>query len=147
MKKFFVLLFLMAIGTSVYAQKSYITVTAHPYSTSYYINITGDVPSGIDNINYYDHQCETSYYSVGEVLNILASYGYEVEMMVGGITMDSAPRVQYLLSKNSSSSQTISKGDVNTDGEVNIADVNEVINLILGYVREHPEILERYGEK
>ena len=66
---------------------------------------------------------------------MLSEYGYEVEFEDGGKC--------FLLSKEIPDGQTISKGDVNTDGEVNIADVNEVINLILGIVREHPEILEQ----
>jgi len=55
-------------------------------------------------------------------------------------TMD---ETHFLLSKEIPSSQTTIKGDVNEDSEVNIADVNEVISLILGIVREHPEILEQ----
>ncbi len=119
MKKFLILLFLMAIGISVYAQKSYITVNAHPYSTAgYKIYLTGDVPSGINNLDYYAHYCESDYYSIGEILNILVGYGYEVEMMVGGITMGSAPRVQYLLSKKISSNEDDAITIVhNDDGE------------------------------
>jgi len=74
---------------------------------------------------------------------MLAERGFVVEQMSCTDT-DSKMRVCVILSKDGTTpSQTISKGDVNTDGEVNIADVNEVISLILGLVREHPEILEQ----
>ena len=48
-----------------------------------------------------------------------------------------------VLSKEVSSGQTIIKGDVNEDSEVNIADINRLVDMILGYVREHPELLEQ----
>ena len=76
---------------------------------------------------------------------MLAERGFEVEQMsCSSVGSSGAMREIVILSKSSTpSDQTISKGDVNTDGEVNIADVNEVITLILGIVREHPEILEQ----
>ena len=112
--------------------------------------MTGDVPDNIEGFKY-----ETDYhywyintnvrkFSTGEILNVLSEYGYEVESMTHCDTNNN--EVLYLLSKEISSGQTISKGDVNTDGEVNIADVNEVISLILGYVREHPNLLEQYAK-
>ena len=149
MKKIILLLLLVLVSVTASARKSYITVFAHPYSGDYYIQMTGDVPSTISgfsyNNNYHYWEATSAYYSVGEVLNMLSGYGYEVELMSGGIQTNNASRVQYLLSKEIPSNQTQIKGDVNTDGEVTIADVNEVIYLILGIVREHPEILEQYG--
>lgn len=147
MKKFLVLLFLMAIvSISASARKSYITVYVNYSGTnwSYDIIMTGDVPNNIEGFKYqttesenywYNNQYSDRKYSRGEILNVLSEYGYEVEFM--------NDNRYFLLSKEISSGQTISKGDVNTDGEINIADVNEVITLILGIVREHPEILEQ----
>lgn len=123
-------------------------ITGSTNSSSSYIQLSGEVPEDIENkgfgYNTSHHYWSVSYgggsgsrYATAEILNWLSEYGYEVEFTDGS---------RFLLSKEVSSSQNISKGDVNTDGEVNIADVNEVINLILGYVREHPEILERYGK-
>ena len=160
MKKLLVLLFLMAIGISASARKSYITVWADCFNGeagqggssgySWAIKMTGDVPDNIEGFKY-----ETDYhywyiitnvrkFSTGEILNVLSEYGYEVESMTnnGGSGSD----VLFLLSKEIPDGQTISKGDVNIDGEVNIADVNEVISLILGYVREHPNLLEQYAK-
>ena len=136
MKKFLVLLFLMAIGTSVYAHKIYVQVYGCPYNGTNYqtIALNGAVPSDMQD-RYY-----TNDKRFGDVLNMLAERGFVVEQMSSYGT--EAELV--ILSKDSTTpSQTISKGDVNTDGEVNIADVNEVISLILGIVREHPEILEQ----
>ena len=122
------------------ARKSYITVSCSEmdgHSGSIYL--TGDVPDNIEGFTYLSGTHRWSYqstkvYSTGEILNKLSEYGYEVEF---------ADNNQYFLLSKEISDQTISKGGVNTDGEVNIADVNEVISLILGYVREHPEILEQ----
>lgn len=148
MKKFLVFLFLMLIGTSVYAQKSYINVyVSDRLASSDYqlIYVTGDRPSGI--YSYYD---DLDKMTIGRLLNKLSKLGYEVEFVTNNAIAPSLSTsttyyraMNYLLSKESSSNQTQIKGDVNIDGEVNIADVNEVISLILGYVREHPEILEQ----
>lgn len=138
MKKFLVLLFLMTIGISVYAQKSYVTLyVADLTSTNgQYCYLTGDVPSDI----------QKHYYNVafGDILNQLSDRGFEVEFMTD---ISSSSKIQLLLSKKKSSTppsgQTVSEGDVNKDGEVNISDINRLVDMILGYVREHPEILEQ----
>ncbi len=140
MKKLLVLLCLMVIGASVYAQKSYVNVIGSPFNESgNSISLNGAVPS--DMSSYYS----TNNIKFGDVLNMLAERGFEVEQMsCSSVGSSGAMREIVILSKSSTpSDQTISKGDVNTDGEVNIADVNEVITLILGIVREHPEILEQ----
>ena len=165
MKKFLVFFFLMAIvSITASARKSYITVCVphsngasnSTYNSSYFIYLTGDVPNGIAGFEYIDSENSVSNekghywrthtyknndlkkYSTGEILNVLSEYGYEVEFVIDN--------THFLLSKEIPDGQTISKGDVNTDGEVNIADVNEVISLILGYVREHPNLLEQYAK-
>ena len=156
MKKFILLLLLVLVGITASARKSYIDVyvsstssshsltssKTYVYSTSK-IYLTGDVPKGITGCKY---SSECSYHteddindayfygSIGDILNRLSELGYEVELK---------NEDHYLLSKEISSGQSISKGDVNEDSEVNIADVNEVISLILGIVREHPEILKQ----
>ena len=150
MKKIILLLLLVLVSVTASARKSYITVYSNTFSggaSDAYFRITGDVPDNIEgfvyssNSHYWYYDNSIRIYTIGEILNLLSSYGYEVEFVnTGG---GSNPPLSYLLSKEISSGQTISKGDVNTDGEVNIADVNEVISLILGIVREHPEILEQ----
>lgn len=155
MKKIILLLLLVLVSVTASARKSYITVQT-PYSNgranestsnngTIYIILSGDVPNDIEGFRYVSerHYWESyeyykpqyKQYSTGEILSLLSEYGYEVEYVIDS--------THFLLSKEISSGQTISKGDVNTDGEVNIADVNEVISLILGYVKEHPEILEQ----
>ena len=147
MKKIFLLLLLVLVSVTASARKSYITIQVYNSSGSvlYSANnivMTGDVPDNIEGFvykssnHYWYNDTEIRPYSSGEILNELSEYGYEVEF-VGNDNR------YFLLSKEISSGQTISKGDVNEDSEVNIADVNEVISLILGYVREHPEILEQ----
>ena len=152
MKKIFLLLLLVLVSVTASARKSYITVYTHNNdgtTTDSYINIkmTGDVPGNIEGFKYNTsnpHYCvncndygeHNKMYTPGEILNLLSEYGYEVEFVDNDFHC-------FLLSKEIPDGQTISKGDVNTDGEVNIADVNEVISLILGIVREHPEILEQ----
>ncbi len=149
MKKIILLLLLVIVSVTASARKSYITVVAHPYSGDDYYSmyLSGDVPTDIPNIVLDDGHQDDGYwmsrsYSIGQMLNILSGYGYEIELMVP-VSDHNNQKVHYLLSKEISSGPTISKGDVNTDGEINIADVNEVISLILGIVREHPEILEQ----
>ena len=148
MKKIILLLLLVLVSITASARKSYITVSANPYSGDDYwtMYLSGDVPTNIPNVFpdelQDDGYWESRSYSIGQMLNILSGYGYEVELMVP-ISVNNHSFVQYILSKEIPSNQTQSKGDVNTDGEVNIADVNEVISLILGIVREHPEILEQ----
>ena len=110
-----------------------------------FIIITGDMPDSIEgflytsDFKYWYNDCEIKKYSTGEILNVLSEYGYEVEF----VNNTNDGKMSYLLSKEIPSGQTQIEGDVNHDSEVNIADVNEVIGLILSYVREHPEILEQ----
>lgn len=155
MKKIFLLLLLLVASVSAFAQKSYITVTVGydngraPYGSGETIILTGDVPDGLENFvyssNYHDWYLETgSYdyksYSTGEILNLLASYGYEVE-----VAIDSK---HFLLSKEiPSGNQTIIEGDVNQDNEVNIADVNAVVNIILGLAKSNPSIMKQLKEQ
>lgn len=140
MKKIILLLLLVLVSITASARKSYIEVryctTSNPSSTFY--QMTGDVPKGIELFHYNEEGTAVRFNGkIGRLLNILSEFGYEVEFTTGNDG--------YLLSKEIPSNQTQIKGDVNTDGEVTIADVNEVIYLILGIVREHPEILEQYG--
>ena len=142
MKKLLVLLFLMLIGTSIYAQKSYVNVVGEPYNDSdSRVWLNGAVPSDMKKNYYY----KTDSVLLGDVLNMLAERGFVIEQMsCTNVGSSGYMREAIILSKDGTTpSQSISKGDVNIDGEVNIADVNEVISLILGIVREHPEILEQ----
>ena len=143
MKKILVLLFLMAFGTGAFAQKSYLNVAAVDlWGEQYqYITLSGDVPS---DLKWYYSQSDNM--SIGNLLNILSAKGFVVESMCSLNSGTGSDRgVNYLLSRNSSSNHTIIEGDVNIDGEVTIADVNRVINIILGIVRENPNLLEQYG--
>ena len=78
-------------------------------------------------------------YSIGEILNVLSEYGYEVEF----VNNSSNGCLSYLLSKDTSPEQSVSEGDVNKDGEVNIADINKIVSIILGIIKENPSILEQ----
>ena len=146
MKKLLVLLFLMVIGTSVYAQKryAYIYYFYDNGSDNTNIELSGCIPTDMQS-----HYSDASHTSVGTIIDDLAQRGYVVEQLSNsscgynyGPTRISS-RYWEVVIMSITSGQTISKGDVNEDSEVNIADVNEVIGLILGYVREHPEILEQ----
>ena len=104
--------------------------------------MTGDVPNGIEHFSYNadKHYYYCYCYSYGEILNILSEYGYEVEKMT-----DYAPdsRILLILSKETSSGQTEIVGDINHDNEVNVADINQLVNIILGLVKANPGLLEQ----
>ncbi len=137
MKKLLVLLFLMVIGTSVYAQKSYVNVCADDVGNTNRCSIylSGAIPSDMNNY-YYEY--------IGEIINMLAARGFVVEQMSCSEYTGNTREV-VILSKTSSSHQTQIEGDVNNDSEVNIADVNRVISLILEKLRENPKLLEELG--
>ena len=153
MKKIFLLLLLVLVSVTASARKSYITVYCDDidgYSSTIYL--TGDVPDDIEGFKYLSSSNRWSYqatikYSTGDILNVLSEYGYEVEFVNSAPSHSStgtgSPTISYLLSKEISSGQTVSEGDVNKDGEVNISDINRLVDMILGYVREHPELLEQ----
>ena len=141
MKKLLVLLFLMVIGTSVYAQKSYVHVATNDVfgsSTSSYIYLTGAVPSDMSTT--YNNR-------MGYVLNLLAEHGFVVEQMSCSVNSSNnkTSEVVILSKSDTPSGQTQIEGDVNNDSEVNIADVNRVISLILGMLRDNPKLLEQLG--
>lgn len=126
----------MVIGTSVYAQKSYVNVCAVDVSTDSRrsIYLSGAIPSDMNA--YYDDKY------IGGIINMLAARGFVVEQMSCS-EYNNSTREVIILSKTSSSNQTQIEGDVNNDSEVNIADVNKVISLILDKIRENPSILEQ----
>ena len=149
MKKTFLLLLLLAVvGISASARKSYITVHTYNLDGNAYesgLRISGDMPDNIEGFDYSSgsHLWYLNYnvrsYSIGEILNVLSEYGYEVEF----VNTNSTGCLSYLLSKETSSEQTVSEGDVNKDGEVNIADINKIVSIILGIIKENPSILEQ----
>ena len=183
MKNLSVLLFLMIIGTSVYAQSDYI-VTEKGYIRGNYKESTG-YPK--HHFGYIDGVLFEMYDNVTDPLNPNQTLYTNPNILVKfpqnkNVTTYSIPNHTYVIAKgafkgnkyiqtiripssvafigddafadcdnlknievygSSSSDQTINRGDVNGDGEVNIGDVNELIGLILGYIREHPEILEQ----
>ena len=75
MKKLLVFLFLMVIGTSVYAQKRFVTVTGTFYAPNDVgdIHLSGSVPAGISSSH--------SNSFIGDIVDRLASKGYVVEQM------------------------------------------------------------------
>lgn len=99
MKKILVFLFLMAIGTSVYAQKSYVTLYVGELASTngQFCYLTGDVPTDMEK-----HYSSTS---SGNILNLLSARGYEVELMTGTSTQSSS-RLCYLLSKKKSPNES-----------------------------------------
>ena len=155
MKKIILLLLLVLVSVTASARKSYITLTTcssdgsanyESYTYGRFI-LTGDVPNYIEGFEYDGdrHYWTTiittsnpnyKQYSTGEILNVLSEYGYEVEFVDNN-------NKSFILSKEIPDGQTVSEGDVNKDGEVNIADVNGLLSLILGIVRENPSILEQ----
>ena len=149
MKKIFLIVLLALISISASARKSYITVWAENVngaaSSSNGIILTGDVPDDIEGFEYYtsSHTWNSRHlvrtYSTGEILNVLSEYGYEVEF----VTNDNK---NFLLSKEIPDGQTLTEGDVNKDGEVTIADINRIVNIILGIVRDNPSLLKQYGK-
>ena len=94
MKK--ILLFLLLLGASVCAnaQKSYINVcvTNIDNTSVQFCHMTGDIPDGINH--------NPSMF-IGDLLNMLSQYGYEVELMSFS-TGNSTLAANYLLSKKSS---------------------------------------------
>ena len=148
MKKILLLALLAIVSVSAFARKSYITVASHPYSGDDYwtMKLSGDVPSDIPNItpagsgndDEDDGYWTSKSYSIGQMLNLLSEYGYEIEF-IAPISDNNHSFVQYILSKETSTNPTGKNGDVNKDGKVNVSDVN----IILGIVRDNPSLLEQ----
>lgn len=156
MKKIILLLLLVLVSVTASARKSYIIVRfnvsellcEHAY-------LTGDVPDNIENYEGFRYEAVYNWWvydfannnyrrcNKGDILNFLSEYGYEVEFVNNDSNSGS---VNYLLSKEVSSGQSLSDGDVNKDGEVNISDVNRLVALILEMVRKNPSILEQIKE-
>lgn len=108
MKKTILFFLLLVAGVNAYAQKSYINLYAtnlHNQTNQCYL--TGDIPDGM-----------SSYIAekVGNILNLLAQEGYEVELMsccsVTTSANSSVGAVNYLLSKNTSSTNPDDPGIV-----------------------------------
>ena len=147
MKKIIILAIVALFSVSAFAQKSYITVFAHPNSLLEGIQLTGDVPSDIEGLYYNDNNhswYSDRYYSMGEILNILSGYGYEIEFMEGGFTSGTSAnnqRALFVLSKPASS-QSFQTGDVNKDGKINVSDITQLVNIILGIIKQNPNLLQ-----
>lgn len=144
MKKIILLLLLVLVSITVSARKSYIDVYAERFSSGV---MTGDIPMGVADFSYDTTDAGYTYAHfscpVGSLLTILGESGYEVVSMC---TYDNyAYATHYLLAREVPSNQTQIEGDVNNDSEVNIADVNRVISLILDKLRENPKLLEELG--
>lgn len=125
MKKIILFVLLVLVTVTASATKSYITVYGYFNSGKIFYNseniiITGDMPNDIEGFEYdsknhcWFNNTKIRPYSVGEILNVLSEYGYEVEF-----TNDSQ---FFLLSKETPSVQTLSEGNVIKNDEVNIKD-------------------------
>lgn len=122
MKRFiFILSLLAAMGMGMCAQKSYVHIDVRKLSSPYqYIRLTGDVPAGVrDFYDYYD------YHTIGEVLNLLAERGFELEFIAapGMAGQVSDTEMCYVLSRTGS---TDSAGSVKTVKSDSADDVYEV---------------------
>jgi len=138
MKKIILLLLLVLVSVTASARKSYISIS---YSSSGYNYLYGDIPEGLNGFEYENRHAriKNTDMSRTEILNLLTEYGYELEFIWG------YENSSFILSKEIPSNQTQIEGDVNNDNEVNIADVNKVISLILGMLRDNPKLLEQLG--
>lgn len=113
MKKLLSFIFLLTVGTSAFAQKSYLNIVATGLNNKYgsYLYLTGDVPSDMKEFYY-----ETK---IGDILNQLSQKGFEVEFMSAIGTGSTSSEVNYLLSKKSSgSSNAIQRVQADPDEEV-----------------------------
>lgn len=87
MKKLFLMLFaLTCMTTQMLGQgKSYVTVYCPLNTYSAQIKLSGDIPSSMkSDYSYIDfgyQRAVNNYYLIGEVLNMLAGYGFSVEKM------------------------------------------------------------------
>ena len=138
MKKIFLLALLAIVSVSAFAKKTYLRVD------TYKNYVYGNVPQGIPGVEYYSRYAFYSGdYGDEQFLDVLANYGYEVEFMTGAATIGTSNNeIHYLLSKETSSSQTTYTGDVNKDGKINVSDISTLVNIILGIVRDNPSLLE-----
>lgn len=156
MKKIILFLLLVFVSVSASARKSYIIVRFNVSELlCEWAYLTGDVPDNIENYEGFRYEAVNNWWvynsannnyrrcNIGDILNFLSEYGYEVEFVNNDSNSGS---VNYLLSKEVSSGQSLSDGDVNKDGEVNISDVNRLVALILEMVRKNPSILEQIKE-
>lgn len=99
MKKFLFTLFLTVLGTSAYAQKSYVTmVSYHSNSSTTIPNIylTGDLPSNVSE--------KYTSSTTGDVINLLAASGFSVEHHSMSSGSSSGFYQTFILSKSSTSS-------------------------------------------
>lgn len=95
MKKIILLCCLLTACFDAYAQKSYVNLLACYLSgDGPYMKLSGEIPSEMKS--YYDDL------SVGDILNMLSSKGFEVEFMSGTDNYG----VNFLLSKKTSSGES-----------------------------------------
>ena len=117
MKKVILFLLLLVASVSSYAQKSYINLYATQLSDQnyQYCYLTGDIPEGI-----------SSYIAdkVGNILNLLAQEGYEVEFMSSSATTSNyssvGTMVNYLLSKKTSSTNPDDPGIITYQRDITV---------------------------
>ena len=91
MKRILIVLFVLVGSIEIYAQKSFILVSATRWSEAKYnIELSGNLPS--DMKNYYSH------YELTDILNKLSENGYDLEYCIGDGT------IKFIFTKGSSNS-------------------------------------------
>ncbi len=103
MRKVFFVIAAVVLPLCAMAQKTYVNVVALGVNNNYghTIYLSGDIPSGMQQ--FYDHYYDKTL--VGEILNRLASHGFEVEQM-SCTTNEEQMREVIILSKNATSMPT-----------------------------------------
>lgn len=75
MKKLLIILCLMMVGTSAYAQKEYVIVR----NSSSLVYLGGKIPNGIDQ-RYETYSSDRTYVeTIGNILNLLSEKGFEID--------------------------------------------------------------------
>ena len=113
MKKILSVLFLLAIGASAYAQKSYLFLSAyHSFNIMPEITLSGAVPDGM--------QKQYNSYSVylGDVIEAIAQEGFVIEQMTRADEV-----TQIIFSKSASSQQANAIARVVADPDEEVREV------------------------
>lgn len=100
MKKIILLCCLLTACFDAYAQKSYVNLLTYPIGEgNQEMVLSGEIPLEMKS-HYYEH---SDGLSVGDILNMLSSKGFEVEFMSG---VNDHYGINFLLSKKTSSGES-----------------------------------------
>ena len=113
MKKILTVLFLLAIGASAYAQKSYLFLSAyHSFNIMPEITLSGAVPAGMQK----QYNSYSDY--LGDVIEAIAQEGFVVEQMTRADEV-----TQIIFSKSASSQQANAIARVVADPDEEVREV------------------------